>query len=111
MMSSRVMGILSQNNGSKTDILLPLGRFWSSEFTESSAQKFLSHGAAPTVSPSIFSAFDETIGRPRVRWRFVRLDCQDLTVDSAPICANIETVFDDRLEPAREAGSVIRSSS
>src|SRR5207248_10431329 len=40
----------------------------------------------------------ETIGGPRVRQRFVRLDCQDLTVDSAPVCAKIETVVHDRLE-------------
>src|SRR5215472_6082902 len=40
----------------------------------------------------------ETIGRPRVRQRFVRLDCQDLTVDSAPVCAKIETVAPERLE-------------
>src|SRR5262245_30045453 len=40
----------------------------------------------------------EAIGRPRVRQRFVRLDCQDLTVDSAPVCAKIETVAHDRLE-------------
>src|SRR5713226_673250 len=40
----------------------------------------------------------ETIGRPRVRQRFARLDCQDLTVDSAPVCAKIETVVHDRLE-------------
>src|SRR6266436_269500 len=40
----------------------------------------------------------ETIGRPRVRQRFVRLDGQDLTVDGAPVCAKIETVVDDRLE-------------
>src|ERR1700682_3356175 len=40
----------------------------------------------------------ETIGRPRVRHGFVRLDCQDLTVDSAPVCAKIETVVHDRLE-------------
>src|SRR6266478_2237865 len=40
----------------------------------------------------------ETVGRPRVRQRFVRLDCQDLTVDSAPVCAKIETVAHDRLE-------------
>src|SRR4030088_1286072 len=40
----------------------------------------------------------ETIGRPRVRQRFGRLDCQDLTVDSAPVCAKIETVVQDRLE-------------
>src|SRR5438105_9520671 len=40
----------------------------------------------------------ETIGRPRVRQRFVRLDRQDLTVDSAPVCAKIETVVHDRLE-------------
>jgi len=32
-----------------------------------------------------------------VRQRFVRLDCQDLTVDSAPVCAKIETVTHDRL--------------
>src|SRR5438477_6249724 len=40
----------------------------------------------------------ETIGRPRVRQRFVRLDRQDLTVNSAPVCAKIETVAHDRLE-------------
>src|ERR1700674_3642985 len=40
----------------------------------------------------------ETIGTPRVRQRFVRLDCQDLTVDNAPVCAKIETVAHDRLE-------------
>src|ERR1700694_3556755 len=40
----------------------------------------------------------ETIGRPRVRQRFVRLDCHYLTVDSAPVCAKIETVVRDRLE-------------
>src|ERR1700676_5453567 len=40
----------------------------------------------------------ETVGRPRVRQRFVRLDCQDLTVDSAPVCAKIEAVVHDRLE-------------
>src|SRR6266576_271798 len=40
----------------------------------------------------------ETIGRPRVRQCFVRLDCQDLTVDGAPVCAKIETVVHDRLE-------------
>src|SRR5258708_28703774 len=39
----------------------------------------------------------ETIGRPRVRQRFVRLDCQDLTVHSAPVCAKIETVVHTRL--------------
>src|ERR1700681_5076290 len=40
----------------------------------------------------------ETIGRPRVRQRFVRLDFHDLTVDNAPVCAKIETVVHDRLE-------------
>src|SRR5229473_725063 len=40
----------------------------------------------------------ETIGTPGVRQRLVRLDCQDLTVDSAPVCAKIETVVHDRLE-------------
>src|SRR5271170_2506761 len=40
----------------------------------------------------------ETIGAPCVRQRFVRLDCQDLTVDSAPVCAEAETVVHDRLE-------------
>src|SRR6266571_1629987 len=40
----------------------------------------------------------ETIGRPRVRQRFVRLDCHYLTVDSAPVCSKIETVVHDRLE-------------
>jgi hypothetical protein len=36
---------------------VPLDRFWSSELTESSAQKFFSRGPNPTVSPSIFFAF------------------------------------------------------
>src|SRR6202163_3561932 len=40
----------------------------------------------------------ETKGRPRVRQRFIRLDCQDLTVNNAPVCAKIETVVHDRLE-------------
>src|SRR4029450_4400405 len=40
----------------------------------------------------------ETIGRPRVRQRFVRLDCQDLTVDRPPGRAKIERVGHDRLE-------------
>src|SRR5207253_6426622 len=40
----------------------------------------------------------ETIGGPRVRQRFVRLDCQDLAVDSAPVCAKIETMVHDGLE-------------
>src|SRR5215216_2390852 len=40
----------------------------------------------------------ETIGRPRVRQPFVRLDCQDLTIDSAPVCAKMETVVHERLE-------------
>src|SRR5258707_15379980 len=40
----------------------------------------------------------ETQGRPRVRQRLVRLDGHDLTRNSAPICAKIETVVDDRLE-------------
>src|SRR5260370_21118621 len=40
----------------------------------------------------------EAIGRPRVRQRFVRLDCQDLTVDSAPVRAKSETVVHDRIE-------------
>src|SRR4030088_3267642 len=40
----------------------------------------------------------ETIGTPRVRQRFVRLDCHCLTVDSAPLCAKIQTVVHDRLE-------------
>src|SRR5207248_5022398 len=40
----------------------------------------------------------EAIGRPRVRQRFVRLDRHDLAVDSAPVCAKIETVVHDRLE-------------
>ena len=38
----------------------------------------------------------ETIGRPRLRQRFVHLDCQDLTVDSAKVCATIQTVVYDR---------------
>src|SRR5260370_21497506 len=33
----------------------------------------------------------DTIRRPRVRQRFVRLDRQDLTVGSPPVCANIQT--------------------
>src|ERR1700730_10547379 len=40
----------------------------------------------------------ETIGAPRVRQRFVRLDCLHLAVNSAPVCAKIETVAHDRLE-------------
>src|SRR5580700_5292116 len=40
----------------------------------------------------------ETIGTPRVRHRFVRLDRQDLTVNNAPVCTKIETVAHDRLE-------------
>src|SRR5258708_28117650 len=40
----------------------------------------------------------ETIGRPCVGQRFVRLDGPDLTVDGAPICAKIEPVAHDRLE-------------
>src|SRR4051794_11110923 len=35
---------------------------------------------------------------PGVGQRFVRLDCQDLTVNNAPVCAKIETVAHDRLE-------------
>src|ERR1700710_2848836 len=40
----------------------------------------------------------ETIGRPAVRQRSVRLDGLDLAVDSAPVGAKTETVVDDRLE-------------
>src|SRR6266478_8400640 len=40
----------------------------------------------------------ETIGTPRVRQGFVRLDCLDLTVNNAPVCAKIETMVHDRLE-------------
>src|SRR4029077_7489718 len=40
----------------------------------------------------------ETMGRPRVRQRFVRLDDKDLTVDSAPVCAKIETLAHDRIK-------------
>src|SRR6266446_4480823 len=40
----------------------------------------------------------ETHCPPGVRQRFVRLDGQDLTVDSAPVSAKIETVVHDRLE-------------
>src|SRR4029453_12338407 len=40
----------------------------------------------------------ETISRPLVRQRFFRLACQDLTVNSAPVCPKIETVVHDRLE-------------
>src|SRR6202048_2213656 len=47
-------------------------------------------------SPSDYTL--ETIGRPRVRQRFVWLRRQDLTVNSAPVCAKIETVAHDRLE-------------
>src|SRR5258707_15337696 len=35
----------------------------------------------------------ETMGRPGVRQRLVGLDCQDLTIDGAPICAQAETVI------------------
>src|SRR5262249_12691609 len=37
----------------------------------------------------------ETIGSPRVRQGFVRLDCHDLTVDGAPLGAKTETVIHD----------------
>lgn len=37
----------------------------------------------------------ETIGRPGVGRRFVRLDSQDLTADSAPVCAKIEAATHD----------------
>src|SRR5580658_2185798 len=40
----------------------------------------------------------ETISRPGVRQRFVRLDRENLTVDSAPVRAQIETMAHDRLE-------------
>src|ERR1700723_3793098 len=40
----------------------------------------------------------ETIGCPRVRQRFVRLDCHYLTVDGAPARAKIEAVIHDGLE-------------
>src|SRR5215469_2604416 len=40
----------------------------------------------------------QTIGTPSVRQRFVRLDCQDLTVDSAPVCTKTETMVHYRLE-------------
>src|SRR6266446_4099996 len=40
----------------------------------------------------------ETIRRPRVRQCFDRLDCDDLTVDGAPVCAKSETVVHGRLE-------------
>src|SRR3954468_3672153 len=40
----------------------------------------------------------EAISRPRVRQRFVGLDSRYPTVDSAPVCAKIETVVHDRLE-------------
>src|SRR5947209_11926417 len=33
-----------------------------------------------------------TVGAPRVRQGFVRLDCQELAVNSAPGCAQIDTV-------------------
>src|SRR5262245_20831120 len=37
-------------------------------------------------------------GVPGVGQRFVRLDCQNLTLDGAPVCAKIETVVHDRSE-------------
>src|SRR5271154_7142942 len=40
----------------------------------------------------------ETIGRPCVGQRFVRLDGHYLTVDSAPVRAKTETVVHDRLK-------------
>src|SRR5579859_3288187 len=40
----------------------------------------------------------ETIGRPRVGQRLVRLDRHDLTLDSAPVGAKIETVVHGWLE-------------
>src|SRR5262249_57536033 len=40
----------------------------------------------------------ETKGCPCVRQRLVRLDCQDLTVDSPPVRAKIETAGPDGLE-------------
>src|SRR4051812_19284947 len=40
----------------------------------------------------------ETKGAPCVGQRFVRFDGQDLTVDGAPVAAEIETVVHDRLE-------------
>src|SRR5215469_6965880 len=40
----------------------------------------------------------QIIGLPLVRQRFVRFDRQHLTVDSAPVCAKIETVAHDWLE-------------
>src|ERR1700692_1153775 len=40
----------------------------------------------------------KTIGRPRVRQRFVRLDGHDLTIDSTPVGTKIEIVADDKLE-------------
>ena len=33
------------------------------------------------------TTLSEILGVPRVRQRLVRLDCLDLTVDSAPVCA------------------------
>src|SRR6478672_22917 len=50
----------------------------------------------------------ETIGRPRVRQRFVRLDCHYLTVDSAPVCAKIETVVHEGLKSFFMSHSSIR---
>src|SRR5438445_12156432 len=40
----------------------------------------------------------QTGGAQPVRQRFVRLDCQDLTVDSAPLRAKIEMVVHDWFE-------------
>src|SRR5262249_42408839 len=40
----------------------------------------------------------ETIGIPRVGQRFVQLDRENLTVNSAPVCAKLETLAHDRLE-------------
>src|SRR6202047_3183465 len=50
----------------------------------------------------------ETIGRPRVRQRFVRLDCLDLAVNSAPVCAKIETVATTGLKSFFMSHSSIR---
>src|SRR5579863_1234641 len=40
----------------------------------------------------------ETKGPPCVRQHFVGLDCDDPTVDRAPVCAKIETMVHDRTE-------------
>src|SRR3712207_4106236 len=40
----------------------------------------------------------ETHRRPRVRQLFVRLDLEDLAIDSTPVTAKVEAMVNDRLE-------------